>query len=512
MLKAAMRKVDITPTTDVYLEGYGGRTEEYCAHRPNDFLSDIMARILMLEAGEERALYINVEMCISRFGDQTSEFFQNNLAETTGIPAENIFLCNTHCHQSTIKLDSKAEKAIEEACREAVNDLVEVTVGVDSYGTKYGISRSPSYTMDINTPYDNTLTIVRFNNAKTGDEVGMLYSVPMHNTAFSVQEGKNVGKLICEFTGYASRYLESKNADILNFTAIHMNGFYGNSGPYFEDTDAYYAKTVEELKRQGKNFGEEIYRYYKEIECASTEKYTIKSLLKNETMDRALNQTEAHIEQWGPGEMMPLEIYASSFGDIAFVGVNYEPFSTIGAHLRAESPYEHLLPAANVGGWRGYIALSDTFHTGIKHMETQPFKTPFDEKGEIQFYNYVMDALCEMKGVTLEKVAPAKTEKKEKDGSRIYSFEFAEEIVPDKIAVSFGQKSRLDCASEFVLELFDKEGNKTKEINVKDNSVNHVGFMIKDAKVFSAVMRVKSTYRSEEIRDIPIDLRALNFK
>lgn len=510
-LRVAMRKVDITPTEDVYLEGYGGRTEEYCANYPEDFLSDIMARIIVLEAGGEMTLHINLEMCVTDFGNQTSELYQFDLAKATGIPAKNIFLSNTHTHQSTIKLDKKAENAIEDACKDAVNNLVEVTVGIESYGTKYGISRSPAYSMDWRTPYDNSLMIIRFDDKATGEEVGMIYSIPIHNTAFSVAEGKNVDKLTCEFTGYASRYIEKQNADIENFTAMHINGFYGNSGPYFEDTNTYYAKTIEELKRRGEEFGAEIYNCYKEIVGAPADDYTIKSLIKHETMDRAANQTQAHINQWGTGETMPLEICAASFGEVAFVGVNYEPFSTIGAHLRAESPYEYLLPAANVGGWRGYIGLYETYHTKVEQVEVQPFKSPFDDRAEMQFYNYVLNALCEMKGVTYTRSIAAQTVAEQKDGNKVYTFEFAEEVAPDKIVVSFAQDSRLNCAEDFVLEIFDKDGNKTNTIEVSGNATNYLGFSMENVKAAKAVFTVSATYKSKTPQDIEVSLHAMNY-
>lgn len=509
-LKAAMCKVDITPQGGVYLEGYGGRDETCFADKPDDFTTDLIARILMLEVGGKKSIYINLEMVLTGFGVNTSALFQLDLAFAALTTTDGIFLSNTHNHQAMPALDYYQERDIKKAVEKLAEELVPVKVGVDSYGTKYGISRSPQYNMDIDSPYDNTMTVVRFDNAETGEPLGLIYSAPIHNTALGVCSMDNWQKLNCELSGYASRYIESQYADVENFTAMHINGFYGNSGPYFEDKNSFFTMTTEELKGYGEGLGKEVLDFYKTVVAEPATDYVIAHNSKDDVLNRGELNADI-IKYWGDSTTSPLKIYTSSFGDIAYIGVNYEPFSTIGARLRAESPYEYLIPAGNVGGWSGYIPLKETFHNGRVEVETLPGKTPFDDTVEEQFYNKSLDMLCELKGVSYVRSLSNKTASEEKDGKRVYTFEFAEEITPDKLVLSFGQSTRKNCAENFVLEIFDKDGNKTESIEMSKNSVNYLGFMMENVKAAKAVLTVSSTYRSESPIDIEVALHAMNY-
>lgn len=511
-MKAAMRRVDITPTTDVFLEGYGGRDETCLAINPTGFTSDMMARILILNDGKETTVYLNLEMVITGFGYNISVTLRSDIAEACETTIDNVLLSNTHDHQSMWTLDAKQELAIFNAVKEAYADFVSVNIGVDTYGTKFGTSRSPAYGVDEEGVYDNTMTVVRFDNAETGENMGLIYSAPIHNTALGVNSVANWKLLSCELCGYASRYIEKKYEKSRNFAAMFIDGFYGNSGPYFEFKEAgtrHYAMTSDELKGYGEKLGDEVLACYENVKAEDASDWGISVRGDLKTLKRA-PLTEDLKKYWGASEEFPLMISSASFGNIAFMGVNYEPFSIIGAKLRSESPYEYLIPAGNVGGWNGYIPIKETFNNGRFEHECQPWKTALTENSAEEFREILLDSLCKMKGVTFERVMTKQLDKCKKDGKWVYTFEFAEEIAPDKIVVSFEQKSRLDCASDFVLELFDKSGNKTQTIDVKDNSVNYLGFFA-EGSVAKAVLTVSSTYRSESPADAPANIHAVVF-
>lgn len=512
-MKAVMRKVNITPTTDVFLEGYGGRDETCLAINPTGFTSEMMARILILNDGKETTVYLNLEMVITGFGYNISVTLRGDIAEACNTTIDNILLSNTHDHQAMWTLDAEQELKIFTAIKEAYAELVEVNIGVDTYGTKFGTSRSPAYGVDEEGVYDNTMTVVRFDNAETGEEMGLIYSAPIHNTALGVNCVANWKLLSCELCGYASRYIEEKYSRSSDFTAMFIDGFYGNSGPYFEFKEAgtrHYAMTPEELKGYGERLGDEILDCYEKVAVQQTSDWKISVKGDFKTLKRA-PLTEDLKKYWGESDVFPLIISSASFGEVAFMGVNYEPFSIIGAKLRSESPYEYLIPAGNVGGWNGYIPIKETFNNGRFEHECQPWKTALTENSAEEFRELLLDSLCKMKGVTLERVMPKQSDKCEKDGKWVYTFEFAKEIAPDKIAISFGQRSRMECGAEFKVECFADNGENSKIIDVKGNAVNCVGFTMKKEKVAKVKVTVERSYRSEVPIDSPVTLHAVLF-
>lgn len=514
-MKAAMCKVDITPDSDVYLTGYvaiGDENPGNLANYPGDFLTDIMARILILEVNGERILQLNTETTYIGFGVTTSEGFQQKLATAAGVDAENIFLSNTHNHQSSPWLDEAQESAIITAAEQAARNLVPVKLGVDTYGTEYGISRSPVYAQNFEVPYDNTVTILRFDDAESGVPIGMVYCAAIHNTAFGVCSTDNWDLLNCEFTGFASRYLEEQFAENADFTAMHITGFIGNAGPYFPEVNRWYSLSIKELKRFGESFGEEILDYFNTIVCEEAGDMEVKVNREIHTLRKADPLTEGIKEKWGESENAEVMLNTFSVGDIAFMEINAEPFATIGAHLRAEAPFEYLIASSYINTITrvGYIPLKETY-LNAEEAEIQSVKTPFDKTGEEQFLKSALDTLCALKGVTYERTLTTRTSAEEADSKRIYTFEFAEEIAPDKLVLSFDQSSRMNCAKNFVLEVFDKEGNKTRTIEVRDNSVNYLGFSVEGVKAAKVILTVSSTYRSGRAADISVSLHAMNY-
>lgn len=505
-LLAAMCKVDITPTDSFSTAGYSGSDIPMANFvTPENFTSDLKARVLILEYDGVRTTHVNFEMLTS----PGIPF----LSEAAGTDRKYLTTSNTHNHQAMENLNKTQQAALEEAVKNAAERLVPVNIGVDTYGTQYGMSRSPSYSLDLDSPYDNTVTVIRFDNAQTGEPLGLIYNVPIHNTALGRYTPENWKYLNCEFTGYASRYLEEKYADYEDFTAMHINGFYGNSGPYFADREEglsrYATETVEELKEYGNRFGAEIDTCYEKIDSEPAVDFPIHVYKENIEVPRAEDIQKRNF--FGGGDATLTTCQTMSFGNIAYFGVNGEVFSTIGAHLRAEAPFEYLLPAGCVNGWFGYLPLYETFHNGKKEVETEYYKSPFDDKAEAIFYDHAIDVLCNLKGVTYERTLSSITSAEEKEGKRIYTFEFGEEISPDKLVLSFGQESRLDCAECFVLEVYDQAGNKTFSVEEDNNSVNWLGYLTENVKAAKAVLTVTSTYRSESPKDINVTLHAMNY-
>ena len=530
-MRAAMRKVDITPTHDVYTDGYSPSLAKY----PENFNSDLMARILVIEDDSTRAVHLNLEIVYAGFGFNLTEKFRDDIAAACDTTPDQIIVSNTHNHQAMPTLDADQENKIINTAREMCKHLAPVAIGADIIGTKYGTSRSPNYNIDPDGPYDNAMTVIRFDNADTNEPMGLIYSVPIHNTMYGNGPGnkEHWDQFTCEFTGYTSRYIErAKKSDNENFTAMHINGFYGNSGPLYNDL--YYATTIPELKTAGEALGAEVLGCYENIvsEMSSGSVYSGYSedrMLRTNPVDRRFVEHFRHAEAFPPKfvpsanddfpvkivtsvyDAFPVKIVTSVFGECIFVGVNYEAFSITGAHLKAESPYRYVLPAANVNGWWGYIPTKEVFNNGRFEKECQPWKTGFTEDTEALFYSYLIDTVCQERGVSLSRTPSTPSQPVSEDGCVVYSFDFSEEITPDKLVVSFGQKARSDCASRFSLELYDNKGSFVHKETVSDNSVNYLGFFLENVSFSQAKVIVEEVYGGGDINRLPISVHGVHF-
>lgn len=250
VVKVAMATADITPDKAVYLQGYQGQSDISLA-TPERHTSDLKARILIIDNGKDRLVFLNLEMISSsaEYGDHNiSVNAVDTIAEICQTSRSNVLLSNTHNHQANMWLSQREENHIIQAVREAYGRLAPAKVGTTTVNTQFGVSRSGDYTADTNAPYDSLMNVIRFDNAETGEPIGLIYSVPMHNTMLGNGHEENINKLSCEFTGYASRAIEEQmTAQNANFTAMHVNGFYGNAGPYANGT--YHTQSVSELKK-----------------------------------------------------------------------------------------------------------------------------------------------------------------------------------------------------------------------------------------------------------------------
>ncbi len=460
VFRAALCCADITPDRDVYLEGYEDHGELSLCRYPVDHTSDLKARLLLLDNGRERLLHINLELLFSdvqhQVGTLSSEVIEK-LAAACHTRPDCILLSNTHTHHAPMQLFAPQEAKLLEAAEKAYEALRPVRLKVGRGHTSFGVSRGNDYGIDYDLPYDDEITLLRFDDAQTGKALGMAFSVPLHNTMYGHGPGlkPNRHRLNCELTGYACRALERWMGP--GFVAMHINGFYGNAGPVYQGR--FYAESLEELKQAGEAFAQQVMDIYTPLE--KTEPVDVCGQVRTVCTRASLpvEKTRAWKAYFGLLPEKNLLIQAGCFGKIAFVGVNFEPFSILGARLRAESPYPITLPAANVNGWRGYVPTKEAFarHAQAAEVECQPVKTPLTAQGEEAFYSAVLETLCRMAGVSIHRQTATLQSVAVQPETAVYTFAFDSPQQPDKLVLSFGQDQRTDCASSFVLELLDQE-------------------------------------------------------
>ena len=488
-LRAAMAAADITPEEDVYLEGYEPHSDVSLARYPQDFTSDLKARVLILDNGTDRFVMVNLELLfadVEQYGT-LSENFSDKVARICETVPENVLLSNTHTHHAPRRLGLSQENRILEAVEEAYLRLAPASIRVGRVHTAYGVSRSRDYSIDYTRPYDDELTVLRLETLE-GEPIGLVFHVPIHNTMYAhgpdLRENRH--RLNCEFTGYACRYLEAKmGKEASEFVAMHVNGFYGNSGPVFRER--YYAPSLEELREAGKALGTEVLEGWEKAE-KSVAAGPIRAVFQKAELDTRQDD-RAFAPCFGDFVQEPVRIHAGAFGELATVAVNYEPFSIIGARLKAEAPFKVILPAAGMG-WRGYIPTKETFlaHKVQKEVECEPIKTPLTEAAEERFYGMLLQAVCDLREVIPCRI-PAKAMPCVMDGEEaVYHFTFDAPVPADKLVIDFGQAARTDCACEFVVVVDDLQQA------VSGFSSAYWGMLMGGKQVTQVQLRVKKRY------------------
>ena len=505
MLRAAMSVADITPEENVYLEGYEAHGDLSLSHCPDDFTSDLKARILLLDNGTESLVVINVELIFVTIGEEACAFSDRTLEEIANVAhtkKENILLSNTHTHHAPMHLAACQQKRVIEGVRKAYDALRPVRISVGGGHTIFGVSRGNDYGIDPDRAYDDRISVIRFDEADSGRPIGMIYSVPIHNTLYGHGPGlkKNRHLLNCEFTGYASRSLEARyGTNDMPFVAMHLNGFYGNSGPVY--LNRFYAESLDALKQAGADFAEELSDIFENAETvAQGTDFGIRTKLCHTALPT--KASHGYEEFFGAYDMMPLHIKIGAFGNCAYVGVNYEPFAILGARIRMEAPYALVLPAANIYGWNGYIPTSQTFeaHERELEVECQDFKTPLCAEADDVFCRSVTRALCDLAGVS-PKMRPAAFQSvtMTAGGFAEYAFSLQEPFLTDKIMLSFGQKLRSDCAENFGLTAYSDDGRQVLCCEERCFSSGFFGAFLPERAVVSELkLLVKKRYRSRK--------------
>ena len=481
-LLAAMAIASITPDTDVYLEGYEGKDAFSLCHCPEDFTSDLCARILLLDNGAERLVFLNLELVFSDSTEQyacVSRDLLEKIAQVCHTGTDHILLSNTHTHHAPMQLGRVQEEHVLKAVERAWAKRVPAVICMKTGHTRFGVSRSYDYTIDKSRPYDDVVTLLNICEADTNKPIGMVFTVPIHNTLYGHGPDlrKNRHLLNCEFTGYACRAIEKQFAEQNpGFVVMHHNGFTGNAGPLYKER--YYAKSLDDLKNAGACLAEEIMGI-SNLPGTQLSDGAICSLRR--LVGLPVKEDDGFKEFFGDFDQVPLRIHTAAWGDVAYLGVNFEPFSVLGAYLRAYAPYRALLLAGTVDGWRGYIPTSQTYiaNTVCAEAEVQDWKTPLAHNAADMFVAHSKEALLELAGVQ-EKAIEADMCEIEKGN---YTYVFPETAVFDKLVISFGQELRTDCINDFTICLYDENHMPVTEIAIKDFSSSYLGLWLEHKEI-----------------------------
>jgi hypothetical protein len=385
--RASAVKVDITPQTSQWLNGYGAR-------QSTGVLDRIYHRVVAFDSGDAQFYLVSSDLCL--FSPGLYDNVMRDLQKETGIDPRHVLWSVTHTHaapeigppdmykallgRSDHEWDreytSQTTRAVIEAVRTARQRLEPARL---VFGTGVAMANINRRAMDVEGrvsiglnpegPVDRQFNLIRVTR-QDGTPIALIVNYAMHGTVMS---GRNLS-ISGDGPGVVTAYLEER----LGGTVLYVNGAAGNIAP--------------------------IYSVYADARSGHLSQFRV--LLGNRvlaaaaslgpgTADVSIRHAEKIVETPRKEQLAwPDELagYAAMDGrplvrlPIRFVRINdaviwsapVEMFCEIAMDVRERSPFSHTLYFGYTNGWLGYLPTAKGFEEGGYEPRTSPF-TPHVE-------------------------------------------------------------------------------------------------------------------------------------
>ena len=395
--RAAVVKVDISPTTPQWLMGYGPRKSTGVRDR-------IFHRIAALDDGHTQTFIVASDLCL--FSPTVYDDVAATLKKELGLEPRQLWWTVTHSHSAPevgppgmydVLLKGRSDhpwdrdycefvKAqLVEGIKQARTQLAPARLATGAGFSRANINRRArdadgkiSLGLNPDGPADRQIGLIRLERAD-GTLLGLIANYAMHGTVLAATMLQVSG----DGPGVVSAYVEEK----LGAPMLYINGAAGNLAPIY---------TVQDLAKA--HLGE------------------FRVLLGDRILEanRTLGPGAADVSLWlgetsiatprrdGLGWSDELKAYgAKSDGGVDLVrvpvrvlrvndavlwGSPVELFCEIALRVRADSPFRHNFFFGYSNGWLGYLPTAQAFREG----GYEPRTSPFSEQAEQDYTNGVI--------------------------------------------------------------------------------------------------------------------------
>ena len=408
-MQAGTAKIEITPTTDVWMDGM------IRAHRSVGVHDPLFARALFLSGGEVREGFVLVSADVCTFREADVRAIREAAEEKTGVPTDHIIVAATHTHSgpATFGFFNPAEEgyvkelighivsAIEEAVasakpaaagcasgredtislyRRLLSDDGHVVMNWEPYPEERIVG--PLGTVD---PEVGVLKIVDVGDPK--ETICVLFNHAGHP---NVMSGDNY-RISTDYPGCAARLIETT----FGGTAIFVNGAQGTM-----DIDGLRDRDWEGVERIGTALSGAVIKTARNIalsEAASIRGSRVRYVLPDRKItDTELVWAQETLRQTGgsvravadgvgddykaalykelrelQGSDIPVEQIAFAVDDTAFISFPGELFTEIGIRIKAESPFRRTYVLGLANGSVGYIPTRKAIEEGGYAVDTR---------------------------------------------------------------------------------------------------------------------------------------------
>ena len=399
-------RADVTPTESVPLMGYGN-TERRMSTGFKSYLYEIALAVTDSEG--ETAIVIAADACW--FDDALSKQIRKEIESQLGVPADNIIISACHQHSAPDMFNGAAPSGVDykdnifipgaiEAARAALENRAPATVQgtsvetvnmnfVRNYLMSDGSYAGPSFgdfslgIVDHESEVDNELQLIKFvREGQTTQNGKEAKDIILANFQGHPHTGARGGLETAAHSDMIGVYRDVVE-DGLDCHAIYFSGAGGNVN--MESRIA--AENINpDYQAQGKALAKYVINAegtYKDLnfDDVKATKMTFKATIDHSQDHRVPEAKEAYnewlntgktdlIEKYGfnshyhakyvvqksqKGESDTFEIFALSFGDVAFIGAPYEMYDTNGMEIKERSPFEMTIVSTIANGGEGYI-------------------------------------------------------------------------------------------------------------------------------------------------------------
>ena len=395
---------DITPETGIYLTGYG--MPERLATQIH---SPLTATVMLLKEGTTEAAVIGMDWCFVDW--ELTKHIRRAVFEASGVPEQNILLCCSHTHSAPhttymrtlgrvavdpenkgIDYVKNVTPSIAEAVCLAKESLRETTACFAAGKTETGVSRRgmdkngrvTGFIADPDAMYDSNMTVVRFKDAETREDLGILVHCSAHNTAMGAD--LNISSDWCGV-------MKKRIARYYNVPVVFTNGALGDVGPrtnrwqsgenYFgysagggdgaasaEEVGYRAASDALKLLENMRDFRSDLPLKTNTSVITMPQEIPISEAEAREIISRYDNQVEKEAEPpldyqlakialqtWKepPCPEFTFEQTVIAFGPLAFAPFPFEMFSVFSLRLRKYGPFQYTLLTSNTNGRNAYM-------------------------------------------------------------------------------------------------------------------------------------------------------------
>lgn len=379
--RAAVVKVDITPTSPQWLLGYGAR-------QSTGVLDHIYHRIVLLDDGKTQFALVSSDICL--VSPVEYEKVAAALEKATGIKPVNFWWSMTHTHSApevgppglavaflgdryTHKVDPTytefAEKALLDGVAEARRKLAPARLGV-TWGVSYANINRRARDVEGETflglnpdgPSDRRLGLIRLDKAD-GGPLALIANYPIHGTVLGGRSMVISG----DAPGVVSEYVESKTGAPLLF----INGAAGDQAPiYTTQLDA----KAGHLSQFRVLLGDRILAANKQLTATTGNVSLTASAADLETPRRPGLTFPDELKAYAPGANVRLPLrFLRINKDIAIWSAPIELFCEVAMEVREKSKVKNTFYFGYTNGWLGYMLTAKELPLGGYEPRVSPY-------------------------------------------------------------------------------------------------------------------------------------------
>ncbi|WP_414662993.1 neutral/alkaline non-lysosomal ceramidase N-terminal domain-containing protein [Horticoccus sp. 23ND18S-11] len=382
--RAAVVKVDITPTTPQWLMGYGPR-------KSTGVRDPIFHRIAALDDGKSQLFIIASDLCL--FSPTVYDEVTAELKKETGIEPRQVWWTVTHSHSTPevgppgmydILLKGRSDhpwdrdycafikSSLIGGIKQARAQLAPARLAMGTGMSRANINRRArdvdgkiSLGLNPDGPTDRQIGLIRLERPD-GSPMGLIANYAMHGTVLA----GSMLQISGDGPGVVAAYVEEK----LGAPTLYVNGAAGNLAPIY---------TVQDLPRSHIGefrvlLGDKILEANRAMGAAGDDVNLWVGETWVETPRRKdlgwSDELKAFAaKSQGGTDLVRIPVRVARINDTVLWASPVELFCEIALNVRRDSPFRHNFYFGYANGWLGYLPTAQAFRDGGYEPRTSPF-------------------------------------------------------------------------------------------------------------------------------------------